>query len=70
MPTETNVDPESFQTEDMIAHILKKVEGSYKVLKGMKIEFLSLNKTITSHSISIKQLKAQMGRFLSPFKFK
>ncbi|WMV25381.1 hypothetical protein MTR67_018766 [Solanum verrucosum] len=50
-PNEPNADPESFQTEDMFAHILKKVERLDKVLKEMKADFLDFNQTVTSFGV-------------------
>jgi len=46
----------------MFALILNNVEGSDKGLREMKNAFSSLNQTITYHSISIKQLQAQMNQ--------
>uniref|UniRef100_M1DRT7 Integrase core domain containing protein n=1 Tax=Solanum tuberosum TaxID=4113 RepID=M1DRT7_SOLTU len=52
--------PGSFQVEDLLSHILNKVEGSNEVLTEMNADFSSLNKTVNSHSASIKQLESQM----------
>lgn len=49
----------------MIPRILKGVEGSGKMLRKMKRNFLQLSKMVTSYLASIKQINNQLGQISS-----
>jgi len=46
---------------DLLSHILNKVEGSDDLLKGMKDDFSSLNSKVNSHADAIKILEGQLS---------
>ncbi|XP_049378071.1 uncharacterized protein LOC125842812 [Solanum stenotomum] len=46
---------------DLLLHILDKVEGSDDLLKGMKADFSSFNKKLNSHADAIKILEVQLS---------
>jgi len=46
---------------DLLSHILNKVEGSDDLLKGMKDDFSSLNSKVNSHVDAIKMLEGKLS---------
>ncbi|XP_049399735.1 uncharacterized protein LOC125863770 [Solanum stenotomum] len=58
-------DSKSSWKDNMLSHILHKVEESNKVWKELKKDVMTLHQMVTSYSIAIKQLKTQMGQILS-----
>lgn len=54
---ESNViKPKKFNTEDVLALILIRVEGTDKMVRDLKGDFFVLSQTEVSHSASIKKL--------------
>ncbi|WMV18918.1 hypothetical protein MTR67_012303 [Solanum verrucosum] len=56
---------EGSRTRDILARIYNKVKGFDKVLKDLKNDFSNLSQTVTSHSVSIKQLETQLGQIVT-----
>lgn len=54
------INPTIYKVEDMLSRILNQVEGTNKDIKEIKCDFSTLNQTLTSYSISIKQLEVQL----------
>lgn len=52
-----SVDPNKFKTEDVLASILIKVEGTEKMFYELKDNILHINQMVVSNSSSIKQLE-------------
>ncbi|WMV33439.1 hypothetical protein MTR67_026824 [Solanum verrucosum] len=53
---------EGSKMEDMLVRIYNKVEGVDKVLEDLKNNFSTLNQTVISYLVSIKQLETQLGQ--------
>lgn len=62
---EQKVDLENICTKDMLLCILNMMKGWDKVLKEMKDHVSTLKQTITSHSVSNKDLDMPMGQISS-----
>lgn len=60
---------ENCRTDDMLARILNKIEGTNKLIKEMKLDMLALNQTIYFHSSFIKQLEMQLSNINFLFGF-
>uniref|UniRef100_M1D9Q8 Integrase core domain containing protein n=1 Tax=Solanum tuberosum TaxID=4113 RepID=M1D9Q8_SOLTU len=58
------------RVNDLLSHILDKVEGLDDLLKGMKAEFSSLNSKVKSHADAIKILEGQLSLLSAQLKQK
>ncbi|KAH0675749.1 hypothetical protein KY285_023550 [Solanum tuberosum] len=57
--------PISTPTEDLLAKIIDKKEGSYTIFQVMKSDVSTLSTTVISHSTSIKLLEENIGRLVT-----
>lgn len=63
-------DPKNFQTKDMIARFLNKMEGTDKAMQEMKSYFSSLGQTLTSHMTSYQEIRDSIGAYFSSLESK
>ncbi|XP_049382849.1 uncharacterized protein LOC125847226 [Solanum stenotomum] len=61
MSPKSKASASSPRVNDLLSHMLKKVEGSDDLLKGMKDDFSSLNNKVKSHADVIKILQGQLS---------